>query len=194
MQTGAGPPRPGRVESRIVRLPTGHRDPRVDAYIESAAEFARPILRRLRELVHEACPEIEEAIKWHTVSFELNGLLCGMAAFKKHCVFGFWKHKLVFGEAPRSTCRRGATVEADGPFGRYGKITSLADLPPRRRMLSLIRKAVAINKAGLKVPHEAKPKKRLTVPKDLAAALRKNRAAAETFAGFSYSKRRDYIE
>ena len=37
-------------------------DPRVDAYIAKSAPFARPILRRIRELVHEGCPDVEETL------------------------------------------------------------------------------------------------------------------------------------
>ena len=37
-----------------------HHDPRIDAYMERSAEFARPILRHLREVVHAACPEVQE--------------------------------------------------------------------------------------------------------------------------------------
>jgi uncharacterized protein YdhG (YjbR/CyaY superfamily) len=40
----------------------GH-DPRVDAYIAAAAEFARPILEEIRKRVHAACPQVEETIK-----------------------------------------------------------------------------------------------------------------------------------
>ena len=40
------------------------RDPRIDAYIARAAPFARPILEHVRERVHAAAPEAEEAIKW----------------------------------------------------------------------------------------------------------------------------------
>lgn len=39
-------------------------DPRVDRYIEDAQAFAQPVLGRLRKLVHKACPEAEENIKW----------------------------------------------------------------------------------------------------------------------------------
>jgi hypothetical protein len=40
-------------------------DPRVDAYIDEAADFARPILKEIRAGVHEACPACEETMKWH---------------------------------------------------------------------------------------------------------------------------------
>ena len=67
-------------------------DPRVDAYIGRAAEFARPILRHLRELVHRACPDCEETLKWGAPSFMYRGkILCSMAAFKQHATFGLWQ-------------------------------------------------------------------------------------------------------
>ncbi len=38
-------------------------DVRVDEKIAGAPAFAQPVMRRLRELVHEACPEAEETIQ-----------------------------------------------------------------------------------------------------------------------------------
>ena len=40
----------------------GNRDPRVDAYIAWAADFAKPILEEIRARVHAACPEVEETM------------------------------------------------------------------------------------------------------------------------------------
>ena len=53
----------------------GSRDKRVDAYIAKSSEFARPILRQLRDIVHEACPEVEETIKWGFPHFDYKGML-----------------------------------------------------------------------------------------------------------------------
>ena len=67
-------------------------DPRVDAYIEHAAAFARPILARLRAAVYRGCPDASETIKWGMPFFmHQSRLLANMAAFKQHCAFGFWK-------------------------------------------------------------------------------------------------------
>lgn len=65
----------------------GKRDPRIDAYIDKQAEFARPILTHVRELLHEACPNVEETVKWGAPHFDYEGVLLGMAAFKQHCNF-----------------------------------------------------------------------------------------------------------
>lgn len=58
----------------------GTKDKRIDAYIEKSPEYARPILSYLRNLVHEACPEVEEGIKWSMPCFMHQGMFCGMAA------------------------------------------------------------------------------------------------------------------
>jgi hypothetical protein len=63
----------------------------IDDYINAAQPFAQPILKHLRALVHKACPDVEEKIKWSFPHFEYKGPICHMAAFKQHCAFGFWK-------------------------------------------------------------------------------------------------------
>ncbi|HXE57413.1 MAG TPA: YdeI/OmpD-associated family protein [Gemmatimonadales bacterium] len=164
----------------------GTRDPRVDAYIARAAPFARPILTHLRELVHEACPEVEEAIKWGAPAFMYHGMLCGMAAFTRHCSFGFWKGALVV---------NGTRAKAGEAAGQFGRITAIADLPARRVLAGYVRKAMRLNEAGAKAPRPPKrPKPRLVVPPDLRAALAQNPRARATFERFSPSHRREYVE
>jgi len=83
----------------------GTRDPRVDAYIAKSEKFAQPILVHLRAVVHAACPRVEETMKWSMPHFDYKGMLCGMAAFKQHCVFGFWKGSLIFGGKNKGAMR-----------------------------------------------------------------------------------------
>ena len=161
------------------------RDPRIDAYIERAAPFARPILVHVRALVHEACPQVEETIKWGMPTFmHAGGILCGMAAFRQHASFGFWKHALVVGEG-----------EPQAGMGSYGKLASVKDLPPKRTLLAHVRKAMKLNEGGVKAPaRKSTPKPPPDVPEDLAVALEKNRAAKATFDAFPPSCRREYVE
>src|SRR5688572_29156243 len=161
----------------------GKRDPRIDAYIAKQQDFAKPILTYLRDLIHEGCPQVEEDLKWSSPAFTHHGILAGFAGFKEHVGFGFWKHELLIGE------RSG---EAMGSFGR---ITSAKDLPPKRELLALIRKAMELNEKGAKTPRMAKkPKKAIPMPADLKAALAKNRRASATYEGFSPSHQREYLE
>ena len=163
----------------------GKRDPRVDAYIAKAADFAKPILTSLRETVHAACPEVEETLKWSSPTFMYHGMLCGMAAFKAHCAFGFWKHSLIVPESGR---------EADA-MGQFGRITSPAELPPRRVLAGYVRQAMQLNETGTKVPRpRGKPKPPPAVPADLKLALNRNKRASATFKTFSPTNRRDYVE
>ena len=162
-------------------------DPRVDAYIAESADFAQPILRHLRALVHEACPAAEETIKWGMPAFGYHGILCRMAAFKAHCSFGFWRRDMTdfLGED---------ATKAKQAMGHLGRITRVADLPPDPAMMGYLRQAAKLNETGRPVRLKRKPKPALPVPADLTAALKKNVPAAKTFEGFSPSPRRDYIE
>jgi uncharacterized protein YdeI (YjbR/CyaY-like superfamily) len=162
-------------------------DPRVDAYIAKSADFARPILQHLRSLVHEACPQVQESIKWGAPSFgHAGGILCAMAAFKRHVSFGFWKHALGMGEG----------VEREG-MGSFGKLTSLADVPSKKTMTLLVHKAMRLNEQGVTAPamrRAAGARMPLQTPGELLVALDGNRKARATFEAFSPSARHEYVE
>ena len=160
-------------------------DPRIDAYIDRQADFARPILRHLREVVHAACPDCEEAVKWSSPHFLYKSeMFAGMAAFKQHATFGFWRGSLVVGEG---------NDQMSG-MGQFGRLTSIDDLPPREELEALIHKAMQLTDAGVKVRPNKHKKEPFTVPQDMRAALDANQAAAATFEGFPPSAQRDYVE
>lgn len=164
----------------------GKRDPRVDAYIESRAEFAQPILARLREAIHAGCPEVEETVKWGMPSFTYHGILCGMAGFKNHCAFGFWKSKLILDANGN---------RADEAMGQFGRLTKLSELPSQKVLAGYVKKAAELNEQKVAVPKKKKaPKPELSVPADLRSALARNARARKTFEGFSPSHRREYLE
>jgi len=164
----------------------GTRDPLVDAYIDKASSFAQPVLRHLRNLVHEACPDVVEKIKWRMPSFEYRGILCTMAAFKEHCTFGFW-HPLMREQAGRDATSKDA-------MGQFGRITQIGDLPKDGALKALVRRAAKLNASGVKVPRRVAKKRPLVVPKDLGAALRRNDKARATFKRFSRTHQREYVE
>jgi uncharacterized protein YdeI (YjbR/CyaY-like superfamily) len=165
----------------------GTQDPRIDAYIAKSAAFAKPILTHLRKVVHSACPDVEETMKWSFPHFMYKGMLCSMASFKEHCAFGFWKNSLIVQNGGK------ATEEAMGQFGR---ITKLADLPSQAVLSGYIKQAMKLNDDGVKTPARSKPArpKEVVVPDDLTAALARNKAAGATFEGFSPSHKREYVE
>lgn len=156
-------------------------NPRVDAYITQAADFAKPILLRVRKLVHAACPDVTETIKWGAPFYEYRGILICTPAFKQHCALVFWKGKLIFGKNDQRKKLR--------------HLTSLADLPGDKILTGYIRHAIELNEAGVKTPRfQPKATPKLVVPDYFLAALKKNKKALTTFENFSPSCRREYVE
>jgi len=168
---------------------------KVDAYIEKAAPFARPILERIRRVVHRACPDIEERIKWGVPSFEKHGMVCGMAAFKAHATFGFWRGAML--DDPHGILKRKGTASFMAE-----KITDVSGLPPDKILVEYVKRAVALNARLRSEPKGKKkagtPRKKTRpeakVPADLASALRRSAKARAAFEGFPPSHRREYIE
>ncbi|HSX56840.1 MAG TPA: YdeI/OmpD-associated family protein [Sphingomonas sp.] len=159
-------------------------DPRVDAYIERQADFARPILNWLRARLHAACPDVEEDIKWGMPAFSYRGRpLAGMAAFKAHASFGFWY---------RDQLSTGKEGEAMGQFGR---IVALTGLPDDAAMEAQVLEAMALTDSGA-IPKRAAqpPKPEAEVPEALAEALARDPAAAAVFDAFPPGARREYCE
>lgn len=163
----------------------GTRDPRVDAYIANSAEFAQPILTLLREVVHDACPDVQETMKWSMPFFDYHGVMCNMAAFKQHATFGFWKGSRIPGLAPNS-------ASGGASMGNLGRITSVKDLPSRKVIGGYVKAAMRLNEDGVVVHKRKAPKPESAVPPELAAALKKNRKAAATWENFPPGHRREY--
>jgi len=162
------------------------KDPRIDAYIAKSADFSKPILTRIRKLVHAACPGVTETIKWNSPFFEHKGILLATPAFKHHCALIFWKGRLLFKELPAR----------DNPRKKFRRITSLADLPEDKILTSYIKKAIELNDAGIKNPviRKLKSKRKLVVPAYFLAALTKNKNALATFENSTPSHKWEYVE
>ena len=142
--------------------------------------------RYLRAVVHEACPSVQETIKWSAPHFDYHGIMCSMAAFKEHCAFGFWKASLVLDD------KSGKAQEAMGHFGR---ITSVSDLPSRKTLIRYVEKAMALNEQDVQPKRPPKrPKKPIAAPAYFLAALKKNKKALATYEALPPSHKREYVE
>ena len=160
-------------------------DKRIDAYIAKSADFAKPILTHIRAALHATCPEVEETLKWGMPSFSHHGILCNMAAFKAHAAFGFWKAALI---VP-------ADAEGRNAMGSFGRLTSVKDLPSKRVLTGYIKKAMALNEAGIRVVRRkfpAKPPPK--TPTYFLAALKKSKKALAAYEAFSPGMKREYVE
>ncbi len=155
------------------------KDPRVDDYIARAADFAKPILIRIRKLIHAACPNVEETIKWSSPFYTYKGILAATPAFKKHCALIFWKGKLILGNER----------------AKYRRLTTLAELPNDKTLLGYVRQAVELNDAGTKTTGRRKSNPgKISVPRDFITALARNKKSLVTFGNLTPGQRREYIE
>lgn len=171
----------------------GKKDPRIDAYISKAQDFAQPILTHLRELVHTACPDVEETWKWSFPHFMYKeAILCSMASFKQHAVFGFWKASLM------QDTDAVLTIKDRESMGHLGKLETLKDLPKDAVLKKYIKAAMKLNEEGVKLPARSQvkdgEKKELEIPDYFTKELKKNKVAKEHFSKFSYSGKKEYLE
>lgn len=160
----------------------------VDDYIAKSEDFAKPILEKLRKVVHDACPDVEEKMRWSFPHFDHKGMMLSMAAFKNHCAFTFAKQSIM--EDPE-----GLFSDSGEAMGSLGKIESVKDLPSEKVLKKYIREAVRLNDEGIKVQKKPSGKaKPLAVPSYFTEALKRNKKAQKAFEGFSVSHRNEYIE
>lgn len=157
----------------------------VDAYIAKAAPFAQAVLTHVRERVHAAAPDVEEAIKWGMPAYLANGrILLITAAFKAHAAVNFW---------------RGGEVVPHGDvgaMGQFGRLTSLTGLPSDDRLDALIAEAAAIARRTAPAPRKPRrpPRPQAAVHPDFEKALAASTEARATFEGFPPSCRREYAD
>ncbi|HEX5625770.1 MAG TPA: YdeI/OmpD-associated family protein [Saprospiraceae bacterium] len=166
-------------------------DSRIDQYIGKAEAFAQPVLKYLRQLVHETCPEVVETMKWSFPHFDYRGeILCSMAAFKQHCAFGFYKEKLMT-QSSALLSDKGRSA-----MGDFGRISSIDDLPSKKVLETCIREAMQLNEQGVKLKKEIRriDPATLVMPDAFRDALEKNPAAKKTYEAFSNSHKREYLE
>lgn len=162
---------------------------KVDEYIAASENFAKPILETIREIVHQACPKVEEKIKWSFPHFDYNGkMLCHMAAFKNHCAFGFWLNNRL--DDPDNILQKGNEKSA---MGSLGKIQSIKNLPNKKILIKYIRQAMNLSDEGVKLNRKKVIKSELAIPDFFAKALTENQKAKSIFETFSKSHRNEYI-
>lgn len=168
------------------------KDKRIDIYIAKSQPFAQPILKKLRELIHKANPQVEETVKWGMPFFDYKGPYCNVAAFKQHAVLRFWKYKLI--KDPKGYMQE-ISAHGGNAMGNLGRIKSLKDLPPDKVLIDFLHQAKKLNDDGIK-PEAVRrlPKKELVVPPYFKVALHKNKKALSVFENFSPSCRREYVE
>lgn len=160
------------------------RDPRIDAYIQKAQPFARPILEHVRERVHAVLPDAEETIKWSMPAYTVGRkIVLITAAFKAHTALNFWRGQELQ-----------ASHDDGGAMGQFGRVKSVDELPSDAELNRLICEAAELANsapAPRKPKHAPKPAPELHP--EFAAALANAPKAKATLDGFPPSAQRDYF-
>lgn len=161
------------------------KNPDIDNYIKKSPDFAKPILKRLRTIIHKACPKVTEEIKWQAPFYLYQGrVLCATMAFKKHCALVFWKAALI-GK------KKGDKAKAD--LKQMRRILLVEELLPEKELVAYIKLAMHFNEPTTKLPPRKERSAPVKVPKELMESLQANPQALENFNAFTPSKRKDYI-
>ncbi|MBS1972310.1 MAG: YdeI/OmpD-associated family protein [Bdellovibrionales bacterium] len=161
------------------------KNPQIDAYIKKSPDFAKPILKHLRKVIHKTCPQVVEEMKWNSPFYLYQGrILCATMAFKKHCAVVFWKTPLI-------VKKKGAKAKAHMKHMR--KMTMVEDLLPDKEFAEYLKLAMHFNEPTTKLPPREKRTTVVKPPNDLMDSLRANPTALKNFNAFTPSKRKDYI-
>lgn len=169
-------------------MTSARQNPDVDRYFATVEDFAKPIAQHLRLLIHSACPDIIEEIKWGIPHFDYAGeMMCIFAAYKKHCSFSFWKDSLMSDDRLKMNSAQPAAKRF------MGRLTRLEDLPPDDYLIAWIKEAMSLNERGIKRPAKpsAKPKD-TAIPPEFAERLASHPEVKAIFEGKSPSFKREY--
>ncbi len=122
--------------------PMTRSDPRVDAFIEALPDWQQAICRRVRKLVHEADPEVEETIKRTTQPyFVLQGNVIALQSTKRYVNVFLYDGGIV--PDPDG-------IITGGHGNQTGRQISIYDVDAinDRALLAMLRQIIANNRAG----------------------------------------------
>ncbi len=162
------------------------RDPRVDKYIDKAPAYAKPILKKLRDILLGADKTVQEDIKWGAPTLMKDGIVCSYMGFRKHVAL--WFHKGTLLEDPARLLNGGSTIAMRA--AHFTKESQVKAKP----ITAMLKQAVKLNVSGIKTPKRAAVKKAVVVPKELSQALSKSTGAKKFFDSLPPSERRGYAD
>ena len=154
----------------------------IDEYIMNAPEFAQPICRRLRELIHAADPEIEEDWKWGP-NFNKKGMICGIWAFKNHVTFTFFEGALL---GDKKNILQYGTSNRHNRAVKFTRVDEIDE----RTLIAYIKEAVIINEYVLSSEKQAVD---IPIPPDLKKVMVSNKQAKKFFEGLAYTYRKEFV-
>jgi uncharacterized protein YdeI (YjbR/CyaY-like superfamily) len=158
----------------------------INSYIQKAQPFARPILEKLRAIIHGMGVEIEETIKWGSPVFVYHGNLCMTWAFKEHAAIFFFKGALMKDPYKVLLESEGGNVSS-----RSIRFTNASQVNVQI-VREYLEQALEINKKGLKIKPEKKAP--LAIPEEFTTQLKKHKKEYNQFQQLAPSHQREYVQ
>ena len=154
----------------------------VDEYIDTAQDFARPICKKLREIIFKTDPELMEEWKWGP-TYSKNGSVCSFNHFKSHVILSFFQGAMLADE------KKILAQGKDNLSNREITLKGLQEID-EKTIIAYLQEAIANNAKGIKANTGVSPVK---VPLDFRKALKSNRLQEKFFA-LDYVCRKEYVQ
>jgi hypothetical protein len=116
------------------------RNREVDKWFSERKHPLEDAMQRVRTIILEADPRIEESIKWKTPTFSFKGNICSFNPAKNFVSLLFHRGAEIPGKHPR--------LEGDGALARTMRFTDLKDVDASRKHLEKAVVAWCKAKAG----------------------------------------------
>lgn len=161
----------------------------IDEYIaKTKGTFAHPILVKVHEIILETVPEIKEAIKWGSPSYEYKGLMITTVKFKKFAAV--WFHKGAFFDDPKNLLEASSD---DTKYMRKYILHTIDDLD-EEGLKGLIQEAVKAQESDVELDIFDKSESEEQSSELLDEALENDSEAKAKFEEFPYYKKKEFIE
>jgi hypothetical protein len=161
----------------------------INLYIAEQPEWQRKLLVRFRQLIHSTDENVEESWKWNSPHFDHKGIMIGMNAFKKFV--GIWFHK---GALLKDTHGLFEVTGKEDEKGMRAYKVHEGETINEKAFVDLLKQAIKVNEAGMKLTATKPAKKSLEVPPELESVLKKDDMAWEHWEKFTYSHKKEYLE
>ena len=155
----------------------------IDRAFDKFTGFQKDYCNHLRALIHKALPDVKEDWKWGP-NFNVNGMVCGVWAFKRHVKINFFKGSLMSDKYNLFTDEENDKGNRSIDFTEYSLIDDV-------KLTEYLQEAAALNNQGVKVEKKTKT---VDVPVELDRALSISKGLKMYFDKMAPSHKREYVD
>ncbi|MGB0580329.1 MAG: YdeI/OmpD-associated family protein [Limisphaerales bacterium] len=161
---------------------------KIDKYIAGRAEWAHPLLTRIRSAIIEANSKIIEDWKWGGPAFTHHGIVCMLWGFKAHVSITFYHGALLVDKTDKFD-----PTDDENRHNRAMRFEA-GDKIPTAEITKLIKLACKNNEQGVAPPKKKAVRKEASISADIVKELKKNKQAGKFFDSLAPSYQRLHTE